>query len=244
MRLFRFGLLAGLALAVTGCAGDAPAEDPSLVLAASTQTLEEESFRFEMAAGDLMNATGAVDPAADAGSVTLSLAHGGMAMDVEAIVLGTEMWTNLGELGGLLGVEAQWLHIDQSRLGEDGFAGIEPEQLDLVGAAELLKSLGTVEQVDEHTFRGEIEVVPGASTVFADQLLEALGEESLTLEFVATVDDQDRLTELVVDLPRNEQVPAERLELRYFDFGSPVDISPPPADEVTEMPEAFYDMFS
>jgi hypothetical protein len=240
----RLTWFAGLVLVVAGCAADAPAEDPSLALAASTQTLEDESFRFELSAGDLMNATGAVDPAADAGSVTVTIAHSGVSMDFETVVLGTEMWTDIGELGGLLGVEGQWLHIDQSRLGEDGFAGVAPEQLDLVGAAELLRSLENVEQVDEHTFRGQLEVAPGESTAFADQLLEALEVDSLTLDFVATVDDQDRLTELVVDLPQTERVPAERLELRYFDFGAPVEVSPPPAGEVTEMPEAFYDMFS
>jgi hypothetical protein len=237
------GLFAGLTLAVTGCAAD-PVEDPGLVLAASTETLAQESFRFELTAGELMSASGAVDPAADAGSVTMSLAFGGMAMDVEAVVLGTEMWANLGAFGGLLGVGEPWLHIDQSRLGESGFAGVEPEELDLVGAAELLKGLGTVEQIDEYTFRGEIELARGSSTVFADELLKALGEESVTLEFTATVDDEGRLTRLVVDLPPTPQVPAEELELRYFDFGAPVEVSPPPADQVTELPEAFYDMFS
>jgi hypothetical protein len=247
----RLFLLAGLALVVAGCAGDVSqtagertADEPGVVLAASTQTLEEESFRFEMTAGDLISADGAVDPATDAGTVTVTLAQDGMAMDFESIVVGTEMWTNLGDLGGLLGVDSPWLHIDQTRLGEEGFAGIEPAQLDLVGAAELLRSLGNVEQVDEHTFRGEIEVAPGESTNFADRLLEELEVESLTLEFVATVDDQDRLTTLVVDLPRTERIPAEQLELRYFDFGAPVEVSPPPADQVTELPEAFYDMFS
>jgi hypothetical protein len=244
MRRLVLGLLAGLTFVLAGCAAAPPVvDDPRLVLVGSTQRLEQESFRFGMSAPGLLTATGAVDPATPAGTVTISLTHGGASMDFETIVVGTEMWTNLGGLGGLLGAEGQWLHIDRSRLGEDGFAGVEPEQLDLVGAAELLKSLGTVEQIDEHTFRGEIEVT-GESTGFADQLLEQLGTESVTCEFVATVDDQDRLTELVVDLPRTDQAPAERLELRYFDFGAPVEVDPPPAAEVTEMPEAFYDMFS
>lgn len=239
-------LLAGLALAVTGCAGPAPlaAEDPSLVLAGSTRTLADESFRFELAAGELMSATGAVDPAADAGTVTVTLADGGAAIDLDVVVVGSDMWTNLGSVGGLLGMEGQWLHIDQRRLGGEGFAGVAPDQLDLVGAAELLKSLGPVEQVDQDTFRGEIEVAPGESTGLAGRLLAELGVESLTCEFVATVDGQDRLTELVVDLPSGEGFPAQRLELRYFDFGAPVAVSPPPADQVTEMPEAFYEMFS
>jgi hypothetical protein len=239
------GLFAALTLAVTGCAVD-PTEiaDPRLALAASTETLEQESFRFEMTMGDSMNATGAVDPAAETGTVAMSIAAGGMEMDFETIIVGTEMWTNLGELGGLVGVETDWLHIDQTRLGEDGFAGVEPGELDLVGAAEMLKGLGTVEQVDANTFRGEIEVTRGESTVFADEMLKALGEDSITLDFVATVDDQDRLTELVVELPPIPQLPAKELELRYFDFGSPVEVSPPPADQVTELPEAFYDMFS
>jgi hypothetical protein len=242
------GVLAAVTLAVAGCAADpvetASLADPALVLSASTETLEQESFQFELTVGDLMSAAGAVDPAAESGSVTMNLSSGGVTMDVETIVIGTEMWTNLGQLGGLLGAEAEWLHIDQTRLGEDGFAGVEPGELDLVGAAEMLKDLGTVEQVDAHTFRGQIHLTQGELTAFTGELLEQLREDSITLDFVATVDDQQRLIRLVVDLSRTRDAPAQELELRYFDFGAPVEVSPPPADQVTEMPESFYEMFS
>ncbi|HEY8474705.1 MAG TPA: hypothetical protein VIL37_19055 [Natronosporangium sp.] len=241
-------LAVGLVFAVAGCAADggAPSSetDPAVILAASTQTLEEESFRFELSAGELFTAAGAMDPAVPAGSVTVTIEQGPMVIDIESILIESSMWANLGSLGEFFGAETPWLHIDRTRLGEAGLAGIAPGQVDLVGAAEWLRSAEQVEQVDEDTFRGQFQLAEGESTGFADQLLAALGEESLAVAFVATVDDQGRLTELTVDLPRTEATAAQRLELRYFDFGAPVEVSPPPADQVSELPEELYELYS
>lgn len=216
--------------------------DPAVVLAASTEVLAEESYRFEVTMAPLMSATGAVDPAATAGDVTVSVTADGATHDIEARFTGDDMWVSLGAMSGLLGIETEWMHIDQSRLGERGLAGLQPGELDLVGAAEMLRELGTVERVDAHTFRGEITLTRGEGPPLADRALEALGEESLILQFEATVDDQGRLTRLVIDYPAGAEYPVRQLEMQFFDFGSPVEISPPPADQVTEMPADFYQM--
>jgi hypothetical protein len=244
------GLFAALTLAAAGCSADpggtaneVTAADPGFVLAASTDALEQEPYQVEMTMGDLMTAAGFVDPMAEATSLEVSIGAEGIQMTVEAIVIGDDIWTNLGDLDAMLGVETEWMHIDQARLGDEGVFGLAPDQLDVAGAAEMLKGLDTVEQVDAHTFEGEIDLAESAPTAYRDQLLEALGEGSTTVEFVATVDDQGRLTHLVITLPPHPDLPADQLEMRYFDFGTPVEIAPPPADQVSELPAEFYDMF-
>jgi hypothetical protein len=245
-------VLAAIVSATTACTADTDAGgtsrsaqalgDPAVVLAASTEVLAEESYRFEVTMAPLMSATGAVDPAAAAANVTVSVSADGVTHEVAARLAGEDVWVSLGEMNGLLGIETAWMHIDQSRLGERGLAGLQPGELDLVGAAELLRDLGNVEQIDADTFRGEITLTRGAAPPLADQALEALGEQSVTLQFEATVDDQRRLTRLVIEYPAGAESPVRELELRFFDFGSPVEVTPPPADQVTEMPAGFYRM--
>jgi len=249
------GLLLALSLAVTGCAdgggssdpggqpGGDPGADPKLALASSADALAQESFRMEMTMGDIMSATGAMDPAAGTGTVTMSIAAEGMEMNIETIFTDTDVWTSLGDLGAILGVEATWMHIDQSRLPAEGFMGVKPGETDLANAAEMLQALGNVEQVDEHTYRGELDVTKGDQTLFDEEMLNALGDGATSVPFTATLDDQGRLTHMVIDFPELPDFPASTMELHYFDFGAPVEISPPPADEVTEMPDEFYQMF-
>jgi hypothetical protein len=251
------GVLLTLALAVTGCAGEgggpdagaAPGNDQvaeadaKLALASSADALAQESFKLEMTMGELMTATGAMDPAAGTGNVAMTILAEGVEMNLEVIFIGTDMWTNLGELGALLGAQAEWMHIDQGKLPEGGFMGVQPGKTDLANAAEMLQGLGEVERVDDHTYRGEIDVTKGDSSLFDEEMVAAIGEQATTLPFTATLDDQGRLTHLVIDLPPQPDFPAESMDLRYFDFGAPVEVTPPPAGEVSEMPAEFYQMF-
>jgi hypothetical protein len=249
------GLLVALALAVTGCAsgeGGNPdlggpssgqQADPKLALVGSTDALNQESFKMEMSMGDLMSASGAMDPAAGTGSVSMSIEAEGMAMDIETIFTETDGWISLGEMGALLGVQTEWMHVDQTRLPEGGFMGVQPGDTDPANTAELLQGLGTVRQVDEHSFEGEIDVTQGRSDLLDEEMVAAMGEDATTLPFTATIDDQGRLTSMVIDFPAMPEFPAQSMEIRYFDFGTPVEITPPAADQVSEMPAEFYQMF-
>lgn len=251
------GLLVALALAVTACAGEqtgdadqgvpattgAPAADPKLALASSADALQQEPFRMEMAMGDLMSATGAMDPAAGAGSVEMTIVAQGTELTIETRFTEADAWINLGDMGALLGAEAAWMHIDQSQLPEGGFMGVAPGETDMANTAEMLQSLGTVEQVDERTFQGEIDVSQGESGLIDEEMLSAMGDEATHLPFTATLDDQGRLASMVIEFPAMPDFPAGSLEIRYFDYGTPVEVSPPPADEVSEMPPEFYQMF-
>jgi len=251
------GLLVALALAVTACAGEqsgapdpgaqaatgAPEADPKLALASSADALQQEPFRMEMAMGDLMSATGAMDPTAGAGSVAMTIVAQGMELNIETRFTEGDAWINLGEMGALLGAQATWMHIDQSQLPEGGFMGVAPGETDLANTAEMLQSLGTVEQVDEHTFQGELDVTQGESGLIDEEMLAAMGDDASHLPFTATLDDQGRLASMVIEFPPMPDFPAETMEIRYFDYGTPVEVSPPPADEVSEMPPEFYQMF-
>lgn len=250
-------LFAALTLAVAGCATDtedptadgangAPDADPAVVLASSADNLAQEPFRFEMTMGSLLTADGAMDPTAGTASVTMTIVAEGTEMNMEIIATEADMWANLGEIGAMLGAETEWMHMDLTRLGGEGFMGMKPGETDLAGTAEMLEGLGTVERVDDHTFEGVIDVTKGSSGLFDEEMISSLGEEATTLDFTATVDDQERLTHMEIALPPMPDLPedADSIEIRYFDFGEPVEVTPPSEDEVSEMPAEFYEMFT
>jgi hypothetical protein len=240
------GIVAALALAVTACGSDngggnggTSSKDPALQLASSVEALNEESFKVEVTMGDLMTATGAVDGPGRAGRMAMSLGMEGQSLDMEVIFTETDMWMNMGDLGTLLGAEKPWMHLDLSQLGGDGFMGLKPGETDFAGTAKMMKAVTNVERVDDTTIRGEIDVTKVEDTVVDEEMLAG----QTTLSFTATLDDQGRLTQLEVDLPETQGVSVGTLVVRYYDFGQPVDVSPPPADEVSEAPAQLYQMF-
>lgn len=249
------GLFAALALAMASCGGDTedptgpdtgpPDGDAALALASSANHLQDEPFAFESTLGSVLSMSGAMDPADRIGSLTMSITNQGTTLDMDVVIAEPDIWLNLGEMGAALGTETPWMHMDTAQLPE-GFLGAGSAGGDLNGVAELLEGLGPVTQVDEHTFEGEIDVTVGESAVFDQQTLDMLGEEATSLPFTATVDDQGRLTNLTIDMPQVPELPpgTDTLEIRYFDFGTEVAATPPPDDQVSEMPEELYQMFS
>lgn len=237
---------AALTLTVTGCGlvtgGDEPV-DPALMLTSSAEALEEETVRFEMTMGDFMTITGVADPAAEAAEMAMTFDAEGMTMDMEFVVIGTDIWMNMGELGALLGAETPWMLVDLTRVGSDALMGFDPESRDPMGASEMLQGLGEVEQVDERTFEGVLDLTVAGSNMIDDEMVDLLGDDATRLAFTATIDDQDRLSTMSIALPPIPELDVDTIDVRYFDYGTDVEITPPPADQVSDMPAEFYELF-
>jgi hypothetical protein len=246
-------IAAALLLVATGCGANSPdgadgdngrvETDPTVVLASSTTALGEESFRYEMSMGDIMSMTGAMDPEAQAGQMDLWFGMDGMEMEMKFVFIETSVWMNMGELNTMLGAETPWTLLDLSRVGPEGIFGFEPGDTDPAGATEMLQNLGEVEQVGDRSFAGVIDITSTEHPMFDDEFLDMVGEEAATLEFTATIDDQDRLEQFSITLPPMPDLPVNTIEMRFFDYGSAVDITAPPGDEVSEAPAEFYQMF-
>lgn len=240
------GLAAVLTLAVTGCAednggGGADTGDPTLELTSSVEVLNSESFKMDMSMGDLMTATGAMDAASGAGEMSMSIggAQMGMTMDMEIVFEHPDMWMNMGELGAQMGLETSWVHLDLSQVGGDGFMGITPGEGDLANTAGMLEGMVEVEKVDDRTFEGEIDMAKASGSMPGGDMPDDMG----TVPFTATLDDEDRLTHMSLTIPEMQGMPEQTMDVRYYDFGAPVEITPPPEDEVTEMPAEMYESF-
>ena len=250
---------AALTLALTGCdlldggadgedstdgavAGQEEADDPALVLTSSAAALGQESLRFEMTMGDMMTMTGAVDPTAEAAEMAMNMTVEGVSMEMQFIVIGTDTWMNMGELGAFFGATTPWMLVDLSRMDSDAL-GFKPEASDPVGAEEMLQGLGEVERVDDRTFEGVIDLTVASGNLIDDDMVALMGEQASTMTFTATIDDQDRLSQMTIVVPELAELDVDAIEVRYFDYGAPIEITPPPADQVSEMADDFYQMF-
>lgn len=245
------GLVAVLTFSVAGCADEGTpdtsadgtdttttttTDDPKLTLVSSADAFDETSFKFDMTMGDTLSGSGQMDPAASTGAMTMSINTEGITMNLEYVITETEIYLNLGEMGSLLGAGSDWLRLDLSQLGEEGLLGIDPEGSDPSGAAELLAGLGEVEKVDDHTYRGELDLTSTDSAVVDEEMLAEWGDGAAAAPFTATLDDEGRLTKFTLDMPAMAGQPAQTMEITYYDFGAPVDITLPPADQVSDMP--------
>ena len=65
--------------------------------------------------------------------------------------------------------------------------------------------------------------------------IQGYGNAAVNVPFTAGLDDQGRLSTLTINLPQGKP-----LEVRYSDYGSPVNVSRPVASEITEAPDSLY----
>jgi hypothetical protein len=207
--------------------------DAATELRTAAASFATETVRFEATMGEVMSMSGEVDPAAEAGRVTMTSGMMGADMAMEMIFIGDTIWLSIPAITAMFGIEEPWLRLDRSSLDNDDILGIRPGQSDVVGVTEMLVSLGEVERVDDRTYRGTIDVsgMSGGAAI-NDEFLAAADED---LEFTAVLDAQGRLSEMTVQMPTIPMIGDATLHTRFFDYGAPLQISPPPDDQVGEM---------
>src|SRR5690606_40994765 len=98
-------------------------------------------------------------------------------------------------------------------------------------------------KVDDHTFEGEIDPLAGFTVTLGDLTPPkfAIDEFPFTFTFTAVLDD-GQLTRLHLTVVTPSGV-SGTIEVRYLDHGVPVDIPPPPDEEVSDMPAEVFEWF-
>lgn len=239
------GFAAALTLGLGGCGGDEggggaggtePTKDPAVELRESVDKLRETSAKVTMTAGPLTG-SGVVDAPNKQGNVKLEVSAGGEKINVETLAVGGDMWL---KLTGVPNVPNKWMHIDPGKVSPEAGLGINAGELDLVGGDKLFQGISTVERTGEGQYKGMLDLTKVSGSSFADEeTVKQLGERAKAVPFEASVDDEGRLTKLMMDLG---QVAGQTLKLdaAYSDFGTDVNLEAPPAAEVIEAPDEIY----
>jgi hypothetical protein len=187
--------------------------------------------------------SGSADPAAKAGSLSLTMVTDGVLVKMNIVMIGSELWmkVDLGpELNATLGLpNRKFMHVDQSKLKE-GFIPVKPGQGDVLGVAGFFSGLIDVQKVDKQTFTGTLDLTAAAGDAKPEAaVLTEAGAAAKAVPFVATLDDNGRL----VSLKTGDASTPKLSEKMTFTYG-PVTITRPAASDVIEAPADFYQIFN
>ena len=241
-------VFAAVAIAAAGCKssdtarvqdGPAGAKPPApvMVLTQSYKKIETESFKFTSTVTiDQMTVTsdGAYDLGRKVGLANMEVAG----HKIQMRILDTDLYVEM---------MGRWLHVDTTNLpAGNSFAGAGNP----VGNADyLLAASDDVKQVGENTYRGTLDLhkyldkyAKPAQKQQLEKMLQRLGPQAGKVPFEATVDDQGRLTTLktTMKIERHGRTSTVVQKMRYFDFGTKVEVEKPPADKIQDAPAGLY----
>jgi hypothetical protein len=216
----------------SGAATAAKAGNATGELVAAAEKLRSTTYRFSVTTSGV-KMEGAADPATR--TVTMT---GAMSMNMMMVDGQFYMKYPKGMPGAeALGNGDKWLHLDTSKIST-GELGVQDVN-DPSGAANYLKSAASVQKVDDKHFKGTLDLTKAGSGTKAT---EALGESAKAVPFEATVDDQGRLSLMDTTMAVNGTDVSSHS--KFFDFGTKVTASKPPAAQVVEAPDSFYRIFN
>ncbi|MET0425782.1 MAG: hypothetical protein ABW046_18075 [Actinoplanes sp.] len=134
-----------------------------------------------------------------------------------------------------------WYHVDLSKMKDKTDLTFDPAKPDLTGASELVAAIVTAEG-DEHTITGTLDAtkVTEENALVDTDDVEAIGAAASTLPYTATLDDEGRLTQLVLDVPKAGDTPAGKWTLNISGYGAQA-AQTKPDGKVTEMPASGYE---
>jgi hypothetical protein len=138
-----------------------------------------------------------------------------------------------------------WMHVDATKVKDGDDLTLDLQNPDLTGAGALVGGVVTA-QGDARSVTGTLDATklsdddgPWDTADFT-----AMGETAKALPYTATLDEQGRLTKLVLDAPKAGEVPAGPWTIEITGYGAQAAQEKPAKGEVEEMPADAYDMIN
>ncbi len=138
-----------------------------------------------------------------------------------------------------------WMHVDATKVKDGDDLTLDLANPDLTGAGALVGSVVTA-QGDARSVTGTLDATkltddngPWDAADFT-----AMGETAKALPYTATLDEQGRLTKLVLDAPKAGDVPAGPWTIEITGYGAQAAQEKPAKGEVEEMPADAYEMLN
>jgi hypothetical protein len=138
-----------------------------------------------------------------------------------------------------------WMHVDATKVKDGDDLTLDLANPDLTGAGTLVGSVVTA-QGDARSVTGTLDATkltddngPWDSADFTK-----MGETAKALPYTASLDEQGRLTKLVLDAPKAGDVPAGPWTIEITGYGAQAAQEKPAKGEVKEMPADAYEMLN
>jgi hypothetical protein len=248
-------VLASLTLVASGCTTTTGSATPSASAKPATQILTDavaktkgQSFTYALAYGTQITGDGAQDVAAGNGSrnVTFADPASGLMVKANLVLVSGTLYAKL-DLGaaaalvpGLAGLGSNYLTLDMKKMNPSGLsAGLIPTA-DTITPDTYLGGVVKAESVSPTQVKGTTDLSKSAPKLIPAASIAKLDATVKVVPFVVTLDDQGRITKIVLTLPKIETLPAADMTISYGGYGSTVQIAAPPAANATPAPDLIY----
>nr|MDT0661632.1 hypothetical protein [Micromonospora sp. DSM 115978] len=232
------------------------AADPKQALLDSTTAIDDGNFTFT-AGGDGMTGKGSIH--APSRSAQMQWTAGdeadGFSMTFDVVYIEPDTWVKT-KISGLEELQAElggtpppadpdadkYRHLDRTRIKGIEDLEVDFQDIDPAGSAVLARSAVDVQKVDGG-YTGTMDLSKATEAGMTDEdTIKALGAAA-TVPFTATVDGENRLTELVLQIPTVGEIEAHELKVTYA-YGAAQQAQKPPASDVVEATDDVYEMFT
>ena len=254
-----------LAVAVAACGPQpSSAQELVVSSAAATQDAGSANMAMDitMKGGPqavTFTANGAFDFDSGRGAMTMNLGEMAAQMGMGDIEMRTDGTIMYMKMPAQMGAPTPWVKMDlESSLTGQGLGGLgQFSNNDPRRTLEMLRGVADVEEVGAEDVRGTatthykttvdletaVAKAQGDQKQALQQQLEMLGTSQVPMDLWIGEDGLLRRQEVTMDLSNvdpgaasPDQVPTSMfMRMELFDFGTPVDVEPPPADQVTDM---------
>ena len=221
--------------------------------------------RFHILGRDVpMKGSGTVDPAARRGHLTFDsvgpLGPGAGGGKIEQVFEGDVIYMRTPAVAKQFGLKKEWLRVDLQSAGRA--LGVDPTQFGQLGSNDPRQMLDQIRSVSGEVEKLGTEKVRGVDTTrykaevdlrkYPDRLPEGQREQarvaverivdmtgSPTYPMTLWIDDDELVrrvrTEYEFEARGQEQKSSFSLTMEFFDFGTAVDVKPPPAKDVQDL---------
>lgn len=225
-----------------------PAKPATEILSAAAAKAKGQSFKYTLMYGTALSGDGSQD--ATGASATRNISYtdpsSGLVIKGQVLLAANVLYAKL-DLGpltalipGLAGAQGKWLSIDQKKIAGTGLVASLVPGGDSTLPEQYVTGVVSAENVSATSIKGTIDLTKSAPKVIPAAEIAKLPAESKTAPFTATLDDQGRITKIVISLPKINVFPASDLTTTYSDFGAAVQIAAPAAADIVVAPDLIY----
>jgi hypothetical protein len=191
-------------------------------------------------------ATGSVNYGTQSAMITSKSRAGNAVISIEAVEVGPKVWTkiDLGPSNARLGLNSKkWYLVDQAKLTGARKKLLDVANFDVLDIAGLMTSTSGLMRKDATHVTGTVDLTRsiGVSAPTPSDL-EKAGPGAAQVPFTATIDNQGRLIDLLIQADAVDRDLTN--EYAFSNIGSPGPVAAPAATDVAPTPTAVYQIFN
>ncbi|MEV0718657.1 hypothetical protein [Asanoa sp. NPDC050611] len=224
-----------------GAAATSAPADPAQRIDAASRKMEQSSFKFTMEI-DGMKAEGVRHKPSESMQMKMAASAEGQEFSLELIQIDTDMYMKM-DLGlgaeddpamqGMADALSGWRHVTKEQ-AESSVGSLAKAGAQAMGTS-LVKGVTGLKETAPNTFTGTVDLTSNTDIdVTDDETLKALGDKAKAIPLTITLDSEERLSGLQMDIPAAGKAKAQKATFKFFDFENVEQPKAPPADQIKE----------